>query len=203
MPRRRPMRLRHFDYSSSGAYFVTICTRYRLCVLSNVMDGNVLLNEYGRIVESVWKNLPRHYPHVQMDACIIMPNHIHGIVMLHTEGVDDSSKERAGFKPAPTGECPKLHALTEVVRGFKTFSARKINALRGTTGTSLWQRGYFEHVIRGESSLDRIRQYIGDNPMRWCEDPENPLVRGQGKRAGFKPAPTEDKTLPTGGYLMV
>ena len=178
MPRRRPMRLRHFDYSSPGAYFVTICTKDRLCVLGNVCDGKIVLNKYGEIVAGAWEDLPRHYSHVQLDAWVVMPNHVHGILKLADGDVSRSGcLRRAGLKPAPTENRSPLQGLSEVVRGFKTYSARRINALRGTTGTSFWQRGYFEHVIRSESSLNRIRRYIGENPMRWDEDPENPSVR--------------------------
>ena len=91
-------------------------------------------------------------------------------------GADSVDHVGAGFKPAPT----QRHGLPEIVRAFKTFSARRINALQGTAGTALWQRNYYEHVIRDEGALDRIRQYIADNPARWHEDPENPdAVRGR------------------------
>ncbi len=178
MPRRRPMRLRHFDYASPAAYFVTICTRDRLCILGEVVNGIVSLNENGRLVQRAWKNLPNHYPHVEIDCWVIMPNHIHGILVLTGKGGNRvGTKGRAGLKPAPTEGRAAPHGLPEVVRAFKTFSARRINLHRGTSGSSLWQRGYFEHVIRSESSLNRIRRYIVENPLRWDEDLENPAVR--------------------------
>ena len=178
--RRRGLRLPGYDYAQTGVYFVTICTRGRVCVLGDVVDGEVRLSELGVMVNSVWSELPRHYAHVRLDAWIVMLNHVHGIVMLEPE--DDVAgaglKPRAGLKPAPTG--PKIrHGLPEVVRAFKTFSARRINAARGAVGTSFWQRDYYEHVIRGEESLDRIRQYIVDNPALWDEDPENPASKNR------------------------
>jgi len=113
-----------------------------------------------------------------------MPNHVHGIIVMTNKSVDDgSTEERAGLKPAPTGCRPSLHGLSEIVRGFKTFSARRNNAVRGDRGRSFWQRNFFEHIIRDETSLNRIRRYITENPMRWDEDPENPSVRG-GKAKG-------------------
>ena len=167
------------------------------------------LSEAGRIVQAVWHELPRHYPHARLDAWVVMPNHVHGIVLLTSAdagGVDDgdgvvevgaglsagagagssakagvglSAGVGAGLKPAPTGDggggAPR-HALPEIVRGFKTFSARRINALQGTQGSSFWQRNYYEHVIRNEAALNRIRQYIMDNPARWDDDPENPVL---------------------------
>ena len=118
-----------------------------------------------------------------------MPNHMHGIVILtEAQATDDDMRVGAdpktdvgaiskinvgaGLKPAPTTH----HGLSEIVRAFKTFSARRINALHNTVGTPFWQRNYYEHIIRNQSALDRIRQYIADNPARWSEDLENPAV---------------------------
>ena len=100
-PRCRSMRLSRYDYSLAGAYFVPICTRGRMCVLGDVVDGQVRLSEFGRLAHSVWSELPRYYPHVRLDVWVVMPNHVHGIVML--EPSDDVVG--AGFKPAPT--CPR------------------------------------------------------------------------------------------------
>ena len=173
--RRNTLRLQGFDYTQLGAYFVTICTRNRECFLGEVGNGKMRLNDAGRLVKTVWDELPRHYPHIQLDAYIIMPNHVHGIVWL-TRG--------AGLKPAPTNtnDDKARHGLPEIVRAFKTFSARRINSLRRTVGTPLWQRNYYEHVIRNDESLNRIRQYIMDNPSRWDEDPENPDVANTTQR---------------------
>ena len=141
------------------------------------------LSEAGRLAQAVWEDLPHHYPHVQIDVWVIMPNHMHGIIILTeaqaTEdgmqsGADPKINVGAGLKPAPTAAT--RHGLSEIVRAFKTFSARRINALHNTVGTPFWQRNYYEHVIRNESALDRIRQYIVDNPTRWPEDPENPAL---------------------------
>ena len=104
-----------------------------------------------------------HYPHIEVDAFVVMPNHIHGIIVLN-------DNVGAGLKPAPT----KRHPLSEIVRGFKTFSSSRINQINNTPGLSVWQRNYYEHVIRNEDEMDRIRQYILGNPMKWLEDEENP-----------------------------
>ena len=205
---RRSIRLRGFDYSRDGAYFVTICTRGRACLLADVVGGEMRLSEAGRVVQEVWEGLPLHYPHVQTDAWVIMPNHVHGIIVLSAF----DTQVRACLNPAPTARANETrHGLPEIVRALKTFSARRINALRGAMGSPFWQRNYYEHVIRDDDSLNRIRQYIMDNPARWGEDPENPMVVGEGKEigsigsidvsaaksavpdvgVGFKPAPTE------------
>ena len=133
------------------------------------------LSEAGRLAQAVWEDLPHHYPHVQIDVWVIMPNHMHGIVILaEAQATEDDMPVDvgAGLKPAPT-----RHGLPEILRAFKTFSARRINALHNTVGTPFWQRNYYEHIIRNEAALNRIRQYIADNPARWAEDPENPVVR--------------------------
>jgi len=148
---RRSMRLKGYDYSTPGAYFVTLCTQDRSCLFGEVATGEMRLNEAGRLVQAVWEDLPKHYAAIALDAFTVMPNHIHGIIVL--TGIDVG----AGFKPAPT-TTPKRHALPEIVRGFKTFSARSLNDHQGTHGRRVWQRNYYEHVVRSEESLDRIRE---------------------------------------------
>ena len=162
---RRSIRLREYDYSQAGAYFVTICTKDRESIFGEIAGGEMRLNSFGKMVQTCWLDLPRHYPHVELDAFVIMPNHIHGIVVLTYVG--------AGLKPAPT------HGLSEIIRGLKTFSSRRINDSRNTVGTPLWQRNYYEHIIRNETDLDNIRQYIMDNPIKWGEDENNPRNIGR------------------------
>jgi putative transposase len=186
---RRSVRLQGFDYSREGAYFVTVCAQNRACLFGDVDQEEMRLNDAGRLVRAVLNGLPDHYPHVALDAWVIMPNHVHGIVLL----------VGAGFKPAPTATADTTrHGLSEIVRAFKTFSARQINAIHGTPGTSVWQRNYYEHIIRDDASLNRIRQYIMENPPRWSEDPENPACmrpnvgddHAMAIGPGLKPGPT-------------
>ena len=175
--RRRSIRLRGYDYAQAGFYFVTICVRDRECMFGEVVDNDVRLSKYGTLVAQAWEDLPNHYPHLELDQFVVMPNHFHGIVVLTPAGAGLESAVRAGFKPALT-----RHGLPEIVRGFKTFSARRINEIRQTPGTSVWQRNYYEHVIRDESDYDRIAEYIAHNPQRWEEDSLHP------DKPGFKPA---------------
>ncbi len=160
---RRSIRVKGYDYSQAGAYFITMCVRERECLLGEVVDGKVQPSGIGAVVEACWRDLPRHYAHVDLGEFVIMPNHVHGIIILTSDVGDNVG---AGFKPAPT----KRHGLTEVVRAFKTFSTRRINVLRETPGLQLWQRNYYERIIRDEAELGRISQYIVDNPARWLED---------------------------------
>ena len=168
--RRQAERLRLFDYAAPGAYFITVCSWNRQVILGDVMGGRVILSDAGRIVEEAWLALPRHYPSLALDAFVVMPNHVHGILILGDVG--------AGFKPAPTvvaGRPPRRHAIPEIVRAFKTFSARQINVQAQSVGRHVWQRGYYDHVVRDDRDLGRIRDYIFTNPLRWSMDRENPL----------------------------
>jgi putative transposase len=162
-------RLRDYDYSQPGAYFITICTKNRRFLFGEIENDLMSINDYGEIVRLSWLDLPQHYANVQLDTFVIMPNHIHGIIFLEDVG--------AGFKPAPTGSGSKRYPLSEIVRAFKTFSSRHINKLRNMPGTSVWQRNYYEHVIRRDEVLNKIRQYIEFNPLRWTLDRENPANR--------------------------
>ena len=167
---RRSIRLQDYDYAGEDAYFLTTCTQNRECLFGEVMDGESRLHEFGEIVYATWNDLSNHYLNLELDAVVVMPNHVHGIIFI-TENAG-----RAGLKPAPT--LAERLSLTEIVRAFKTFSARRINKNRGTPGTTVWQRSFYEHIIRNEESLNRIREYIHDNPFHWGSDRENP-VRAQ------------------------
>jgi len=149
-------------------YYVTICTARRALLLGKVENGEMWLNNAGHIVQRAWDELPAHYAGLETDAFVVMPNHVHGILVLHG-AASESALVGAGLKPAPT----RRHGLPEITRGFKTFSARRVNEQRKTSGP-LWQRNYYEHVIRDGESLDRIRRYIAENPSRWAFDRENP-----------------------------
>ena len=166
LPHRHLTRLKEYDYSQPGGYFITICTKNRSCLFGVVDNDRVILNRYGEIIQISWLALPEHYHNVELDVFVIMPNHIHGIIFLTDVG--------AGLKPAPTVSPGYCHPLPEIIRAFKTFSSRQINKFRNMPGTSVWQRNYYEHVIRKDESLDKIREYIVTNPLRWALDRDNP-----------------------------
>ena len=169
-PKRRSIRLREYDYSTPGAYFITVCTYSRLLLFGRVVNGKMEANRLGAVVEDCWSKLPDHYD-VALDAFILMPNHIHGVITIE----DTPTTVGAGLKPAlPAASDSNRHGVPEIVRAFKTFSARRINEMRASAGTPVWQRGFYDHVIRGENELDRVRTYIMDNPRRWPEDVDNP-----------------------------
>jgi putative transposase len=178
-PQRKSLRFSGYDYSCTGAYFITICTLDRQCLFGCIADGVMQLSRFGSVVEACWSDLPQHYAHVDLDYFVVMPNHIHGIVcLIDGAAIDERGKAR--------------HGLPEIVRAFKT-SSRRINSLRNKN-EPVWQRGYYEHIIRNEESLNQIREYIDINPARWHLDRENPDTVRQQERAGFKPAPTSSDT---------
>jgi putative transposase len=147
--RRRSIRLRQYDYRQAGAYFITVVAHGRAALFGDIAGGERRLNEFGEIVERAWASLPEHYLNVQCDAFVIMPNHIHGIIVF------DEPTVGAGLKPAPT----RRHGLPEIVRALKTFSARRINEMRHSSGAPVWQRNYYEHIVRGDGELLRSRIY--------------------------------------------
>lgn len=171
-PQRIYTRLRGYDYSQPGFYFVTICTHDHSSILGSVETGQMGLSAFGGIVHECWKDVPRHYGGVTNDLFIVMPNHVHGIIVLR--GEDPHPPERSGSKPDRT----EVHSLSEIVRGFKTYSARRINDRRRSPGVPVWQRGFYEHVVRNDHEYRRIGEYIRQNPERWETDlmnewPEN------------------------------
>ena len=192
---RRALRPRDHDYARAGAYFVTLCAVARRCLFGEVVEGEMRLNAWGRIVQTCLDELPAHYPNLTLDVAVVMPNHVHAIFMLS----GDPRVVGAGLKPAPTdlatatddpslGTHARVHGLPEIVRALKTFSARQINHDRGTPGATVWQRNYYDHIIRNEAELDRARGYIATNPARWSRDPENPAASDPERAALYRGA---------------
>ncbi len=158
---RRSIRLFGYDYAQAGCYFVTSCVQGHVCLFGHVVDGQMELNPSGRMILTAWDRLPDLHQRVQTGALVVMPNHIHAVIVL-----------------SPTDGGHAL-SLADVVRCFKTFTTRQyIIGVRRygwpPFAGRLWQRNYYEHIIRNERSLDRIRQYIADNPAQWARDPESP-----------------------------
>jgi REP element-mobilizing transposase RayT len=161
---RRSIRLKNYDYSSAGEYFVTICSHDRKHLFGEIVGEEIRLNEYGLIVQQTWHDLIHHIPNIELDEFVCMPNHVHGIIVILDAMVG------AGSEPAPTG---KRYTLSEIVRQFKTFSAKHINEKRKSTGIPVWQRNYYEHIIRDDNDLYNTREYILNNPLTWFFDEEN------------------------------
>ncbi|HEX4953797.1 MAG TPA: transposase [Thermoanaerobaculia bacterium] len=180
--RRRSLRLKSYDYSQAGGYYVTVVAQDRESLFGEVTSQTMRLNDAGRMVDSVWRDLALFYPGVRLDAFVVMPNHIHGVLFLVgatprgcPPGGGRRGEEGQARGPAPTASL----SLPDVVHRFKTLTTRRyIEGVKQqgwmTFRARLWQRNYHEHVIRDEESLALIREYIANNPAGWAEDQENP-----------------------------
>ncbi|HVL66049.1 MAG TPA: hypothetical protein VM364_02175 [Vicinamibacterales bacterium] len=156
---RRQLRLRRWDYSRPACYSITISTLNSAHLLGEVVRGEMRLNATGHIVADCWRWLGTHFADVTLDEWTLMPTHMHGIVRL--------SPPAAHGENVVAGERPRLKPLGGVIGAFKTRSTKEVNRLRGTPGAALWQRGYWERVIRDEYELSRAREYIRRNPRRY------------------------------------
>lgn len=169
---RRSLRLKGYDYAGAGWYFVTLCTWQRECLFGEVVDGGMRLNDAGGLVESLLHEMTQRFPNVVMDSLVIMPNHIHLIVSFVGAGLgpphelDQSTTQKGAASRAPT--------LGDVICAFKSISAIRINKLRNNPGGPVWQRNYYERVIRDDDELGAIREYIATNPLQWDADNNHP-----------------------------
>jgi putative transposase len=210
---RRSIRLQGYDYSQAGWYFITVCVRERLHLFGEINNGEMILNDMGRVVSDCWLDLPKHYKNVVLDEFVIMPNHFHGIVVFtETVGVigsvdrvdtmvdgnvcaDDfvgaihesplretnvETKRETTQQPYLSHQFRSIQpmdikqrrnmGLPKLVGRFKMVSSKQINIIRNTPGVPVWQRNYYEHIIRNEPDLNRIREYIINNPLNWQKD---------------------------------
>jgi putative transposase len=151
---RQSIRLQGYDYTTAGAYFITICTHHRECLFGDIVSETMEFNALGNIARSHWQKLSQHHANIIVDEFIVMPDHLHGIIIL------ESSIDH----PKP---------ISEIIRGFKTFSAKAINKARGLRGIPVWQRNYYDRIIRDELELNRVKQYIINNPRKWDVDKNN------------------------------
>ncbi len=183
---RRSIRMRGYDYSQAGAYFVTLCTHNRECLFGNVENGAIALNDAGDIAADCWLRIPEHFPNVELDEWVIMPNHVHGILVITDPVVGALGIGPVGAKdfsplpgqypppprpiPPPPGQRPTGTARTlgSIVRGYKIGVTKWYR--QQLVETKIWQRNYWEHIIRDELEMDRIRRYIGNNPANWVSD---------------------------------
>ncbi len=173
---RRSIRLPEYDYTQSGAYFVTMVVRDRSCLFGEVANGEVQLNETGILVADTWEWLATQYAYVTLDEYVVMPNHLHGVIAIDTR--------RGGSRTAPTRETAPTPAtmpynrkpLGRLIGAFKTVMTKQFNLAHGIKGHPVWQRNYYERIIRDGNELARIRKYILDNPTQWAFDRENPMA---------------------------
>jgi len=180
MQNRQSIRLHGYDYSRKGAYFITICAKNRQCLFGKITNDKMVLNKYGKIVQDEWMESSRIRKEIKLDYFIVMPNHIHGIIFITNQNPSSRSTETndvgaTGRSPLPRG--PKPKSLGSFVAGFKSIITKRINEFRKIPGSSVWQRNYYDHIIRNENELHQTREYIVNNPAKWEYDRENPDAR--------------------------
>ena len=183
---RRSIRLKGYDYTQPGAYFVTLVTRNRETLFGEIVEGEVRLNRVGMVAQREWERLSNRFPAVQIDAYVIMPNHVHGIIVIMGRGtaeyVTDSDPEI--LRRAPTTPIreqfgqPVPGSIPTIIRSYKSAVTYRANLIRNSGSAQVWQRNYYEHVVRDEAEFNRICQYILNNPLQWDMDRENPLKTG-------------------------
>ena len=178
---RRSIRLPNYDYSQVGAYYVTIVVWHREYLFGEVVNGEMVLCKFGLVAQQQWEKLPERFPNTDLGAYKIMPNHMHGIIVImagrgtagNSNGLDGEPSRRAptheGFQKPVKGSFPTI------IRSYKSSVSYRINLMRGMDGVPVWQRNYYEHVIRNEKDLQNKTDYIESNPMLWDEDDENPI----------------------------
>ena len=193
---RRSIRLKGYDYSRSGAYFITICTQKRMCLFGDIVDGIMAFNEAGRMIKRTFEQMPAKYTGVQTDVFVVMPNHLHGIIKIeNTSSVGAAPRGRPLSLSNETANCltddidkgqidKKRMSLSDIVHRFKSFTTYLYSKGAKEQGWvpfpgRLWQRNYYERIIRGNDEMSKIREYIENNPCTWDEDEENPYKIGK------------------------
>lgn len=174
---RKQIRLKKYDYSDAGWYYVTVCTQNRECLFGNIINNKIILNEFGNVIQQCWENIPNYFNNVELDEFQIMPNHVHGIIIIRNNVVGARSSRPMYSRPIPP-------SLGQIIGYFKYQSTKHINNLmegsEDPTPTKkqykfkqIFQRSFYDHIIRNEFDLNRIRQYIRDNPSNWNNDRNN------------------------------
>jgi len=187
---RKSIRLQGYDYSQAGLYFITICCQNRVCLFGEIDNGEMVLNDAGKHAQQCWLEIPKHFPNTTLHEYITMPNHIHGIIEIvganNYSPNGDSHNNHSLNDDSPNGTKTRANdysplrgttkTIASVVRGYKigvTKWFRENNQNQFPIGTSIWQRNYWEHIVRNENECQRIAQYIIDNPKKWDMDKLN------------------------------
>jgi REP element-mobilizing transposase RayT len=173
---RRSIRLPDHDYSQAGAYFITLVTQGRERLFGEVKSGEMVLTEAGQIVWGIWNALPARYPQIEVGTASVMPDHFHGIINIHetVASVVGAVHELPRRQKRVTDQMERRRMTLPLAVGyFKMNTAKRINLLRGLEGVPVWQRNYYEHIIRDDGEYNRIHLYIEANAANWDKDDEN------------------------------
>lgn len=174
---RRSIRLKGYDYTLGGAYFITIVTHEREYLFGEITNGEMTQNKFGLVAQQMWDKLPTRFRNVELGAFVVMPNHIHGIIFLDgtrrgiAEGAADSDDQSSPYAPTDRQFGKMIPgSIPAIVRAYKSSVAYRINLMRGLRNAPVWQRNYYEHIIRNADDAERIEHYIMTNPSNWATD---------------------------------
>jgi putative transposase len=169
MRQRKSIRLKEYDYSQPGEYFITICTHDHEYLFGEIVKGEMQLNEIGKIAEEEWLKTAIIRPDVELDAYVIMPNHIHGIIIINDKSPISivGTHSRASLRRKP-------RSLGSIIAGFKSAATKRINEMRHTPSFPVWQSRFYDRIIRSEKELNNVRDYIRNNPIQWAFEKDNP-----------------------------
>jgi REP element-mobilizing transposase RayT len=169
---RRSIRLRGYDYTQEGVYFVTICARHKECLFGEVVDGQVRLSECGRIVEEEWLRTAVVRPHVTLDSFVVMPNHLHGLIVIGNTTGKGTRLRVAAEGEGPAGPPPS--SIGAIIGQFKSAVTRRSAPSHAAHDYTIWQRNYHEHIVRSDKALQHLREYVANNPAQWELDSLHP-----------------------------
>lgn len=179
---RRSIRIKEYDYSQEGLYFITICSFNHACLFGHIDNGDMVLTAYGKIANNEWMQTREMRNNIELHKSVIMPNHMHGIIEINDSTrrgtmprarIPNVTRNQGTLQRAPTKEQfgkPTSNTIPTIVRGFKSSVTKQINIIRNTLGHPVWQRSYYEHIIRNKKSYNRISEYIRYNPEKWLQD---------------------------------
>ncbi len=200
---RRSIRLQGYDYTTAGAYFITIVAYQRECLFGEIQNGEMILSAMGQIADENWRAIPEHFPNAESGTYVVMPNHVHGIIILHDESIVGATHPVGGATQivvgathpvvgatkivvgatqpvvgathwvAPTKNGPKRGSIGAIIGAYKMAVTRRIQ--RELNGANIWQRNYYEHIIRNDDEHNRMHVYIESNIDNWANDDENPV----------------------------
>jgi len=185
-PVRRSVRLKGFDYSQPSAYFLTICACDQRCIFGEVIGYDVALSRYGEVANACWQSIPSHFPNVELAGHVVMPNHMHGLIIVRrrasAQGTRGAPGEGGGLVSHRSGALG-TGSIPAIVRSFKSATTRLIREAAADSGIVVWQRGYYEHILADDDEFQRTCEYIRLNPANWASDEEN-AARMVNARAG-------------------
>ena len=178
LPKRHSIRLYEYDYSQEGLYFVTICTKDKVCLFGDIVDGEMVLNDVGKMINEQWHNLKQYYINIDLHEYIVMPNHIHSIIQIVDDVVGVPLVGTRNINGQPQGIAPTTlnsKTLGDIIGSFKSITTNLyIHGVKQNNWTAfngkLWQRNYYEHIIRNDDSYQKITEYICENPKYWQTD---------------------------------